>query len=137
MAENKYIMFFRSEINQELLVGTTQRIEILEQIEELNSFQNIEGINFFKEWKNILDTITRLWQKDLEKGLPFFKLETIILDKLAFYFDIVAQFFLYNGSEIDNDYLKNVDDFFVQHKIQRGDLKSKELFHKAFKSKED
>ena len=37
--------------------------------------------------------------------MPFFELEGIYMDKLAFYFDFIAMFFLYNGSEEDNEYL--------------------------------
>ena len=128
-------MFFRSDLNQELLVETELRIDIMKKIEEINALQNLQGVNFFQEWGNLFKNVTNLWQQDLQKGLPFFKMDITILDKLAFYFDFVAQYFLYNGSEIDNDFLKSVDEFFQQHKIHRGEQESKELFNKAFKNK--
>ena len=135
MTDNKFVMFFRSDINQELLVETELRIDIMKKIEEINALQNLQGVNFFQEWGNLFKNVTNLWQQDLQKGLPFFKMDITILDKLAFYFDFVAQYFLYNGSEIDNDFLKSVDEFFQQHKIHRGEQESKELFNKAFKNK--
>ncbi|MFN8322812.1 MAG: hypothetical protein U0T74_09160 [Chitinophagales bacterium] len=134
MTDSKFIMFFRNDINQELLVGTDTRIDIIHEVEVFNNLNNLEGIDFFKEWKILFESITKLWQQDLENGLPFFKMESTLLDKLAFYLDFVAQFFLYNGSEVDNDYLKCVDDFFQQHKIQRGEKESTELFVKAFRA---
>ncbi|MDI9312662.1 MAG: hypothetical protein QM535_20805 [Limnohabitans sp.] len=132
MADTKFIMFFRSEINQSLLIDTNERIGIQKIIPDLK-LSNIEGVNYFGEWEKIFEEVMRLWQVDIDKGFPFFKMESTILDKLACFFDLTAKFFLFNGSAVDNDYLKNVDDFFKEHNIQRGQKSSTELFHKAFK----
>lgn len=133
MTNDKYVMFFRSEINQNLIVDTDYRIDIMRKVDDLKNLNNLEGINFFNEWKKLKDKITQLWQKDLDQGIPFFKMESKLIDQLAFYLDFVAQFFLYNGNEEDDDYLRDVDEFFKQHKLQRGEKESLELFRKAFK----
>jgi hypothetical protein len=133
MAQDKYIIFFRNEINQELLIGTEERIDVLKKIPDLQSLRRLEGVDFFAEWNNLFDTLSTLWKNDIESGTPFFKMGTSLLDKLAFYLDFIAVFFLYNGSKEDNDYLINVDEFFKQHNLQRGGKETKELFAKAFK----
>ena len=61
-------------------------------------------------------------------------MESSDLDKLACFLDLTGQFFLYNGSEVDDNYLKNVDAFFKEHNIARGQKDSKSLFIKAFKT---
>ena len=132
MADNKFIWFFRSEINQELLIDTNERIELQKMIPELG-LKNIEGVQYFQEWEKLFDEIQKLWINDIDKGSPLFKMDEKMLDKLACFFDLTAQFFLYNGSEVDVKYLKNVDEFFKQHNLQRGENNSIELFKKAFK----
>lgn len=133
MDNNKSILFLRNEINQALLLGSEERVELIGMVDDLkDKLTRLEGINFFEEWKKLFDTIIAEWKKDINK--PFFKLDTHLLDKLAFFLDFIAQFFLYNGSEEDNDYLKDVDTFFQQHKLQRGAKDSQALFNKAFKN---
>lgn len=132
MNDKTSIYFFRSEINQSLLLDTNERIEIQKKIPDF-PLKKIEEIEYFLEWGNIFEEVMRLWQTDIDKELPFFKIALKTLDKLACFFDLTAQFFLYNGSEEDNEYLKNVDEFFKQHNLQRGEKNSVQLFNKAFK----
>jgi hypothetical protein len=133
MAAPRMILFLRNEINQSLLLESERRVEIMNTIEDLkDKLSRLEGFNFFKEWEKLLDTITNAWQEDA--NMPFFKLEEQLLDKLAFFLDFIANFFLYNGSEEDNEFLKDVDEFFKQHKKVRGKGDSLELFKRAFKS---
>jgi len=128
------VLIFRNEINQELLIGTDQRIAIIREIPDLDVLANLEGINFYVEWENLLSEMTRLWQDDSDNGFPlYFKAPRIVIDRLAFYSDFVAYFFLYNGSEVDNDYLKNVDDFFKVYKLDRAETRSLELLKRAYK----
>jgi hypothetical protein len=54
--------------------------------------------------------IKEMWLDDMNK--PFITLSKVQEIKLNVVSDIVAQFFLYNGSEVDNDFLKNVGDLF-------------------------
>ena len=49
MQDIKSVMFFRSEINQSLLLDTNERIDIQKMIPDLN-LSNIEGVNYFGEW---------------------------------------------------------------------------------------
>ena len=45
-------------------------------------------------------------------NIPMITLSKVQEIKLNVISDIVAQFFLYNGSEVDNDFLKNIDGLF-------------------------
>jgi hypothetical protein len=126
----KTVMFFRSEINRDLIADTDFRIDIIEEV-GVAGLNSIEGIDFFQEWKNLKDHITNLWQAD---QLPGFTIDMSAIDALAFYFDFVAQFFLCNGNEEDNQYLKLIDEFFKQYNLRRGEAESVELFNRAFKN---
>jgi hypothetical protein len=51
-----------------------------------------------------------MWLENM--NVPMITLSKVQEIKLNVVSDIVAQFFLYNGSEVDNDFLKNVDGLF-------------------------
>jgi hypothetical protein len=130
----KFVLFFRNEINHSLLLYSANRIGGIVKVKALKKdLSKLEGINFFKEWENLFTIIMKLWEEDPKA--PILKLDENLLDKLAFFLDFIAQLFLHNGSgsEEDKDYFKNVDTFFQQHKKQRGEGSTQNLFDKAFK----
>jgi len=117
----KNILFFKSELNQYLLLESDMRVQFFTQIEDLKDMlSRVNGINFFQEWQELFGKISKEWQTS-DINTPFFELEGVYMDRLAFYIDFIAMFFLYNGSEDDNEYLNNVDEFFKQHKRERGE----------------
>lgn len=133
MAAPKMTLFLRNEINQSLLLESQRRVELMSKIEDLNDkLSRLEGLNFFEEWEKLYETIMKVWQE--APKVPFFKLEEQLLDKFAFFLDFIAKFFVYSGSEEDNEYLKDVDVFFKQHKKARGKGDSIELFKRAFEN---
>lgn len=98
---------FKTEVVSEILSQIDERIDILEKIGDVTY---IEGINIIEMWRNLYSEIETLWLKD--NSQPIITLNKVQELKLRFLSDFVAQFFLYNGNETDNDFLKNVSDFF-------------------------
>lgn len=99
---------FKFENVSELLLQIDDRIDIMEMV--CDDFTRIEGINLIALWRNLYAEIKEMWLDDMNK--PFITLSKAQEIKLNVVSDIVAQFFLYNGSEVDNDFLKNVGDLF-------------------------
>ena len=100
---------FKFENVTELLMQLDERIDIIDKVSE--DFRHIEGIDLIDMWRNLFKDIQALWMQD--KRAPFItltKLQEIQLHVIA---DIVALFFLHNGSEEDNDFLKNVQGLFT------------------------
>jgi len=75
-----------------------------------DDFKRIEGINLIELWRNLYAEIKKIWLENM--NVPMITLSKVQEIKLNVVSDIVAQFFLYNGSEVDNDFLKNVDGLF-------------------------
>lgn len=98
---------FKTEVVSEILSQIDERIDILEKNGDVTY---IEGINIIEMWRNLYSEIETLWLKD--NSQPIITLNKVQELKLRFLSDFVAQFFLYNGNETDNDFLKNVSDFF-------------------------
>ena len=82
MSQNNYIVFFRSEINQELLIGTEERIDILRKIPDMQVLKKLEGIDFFMEWENLFDAISICWKRDIENNAPFLKWKLVFWIRL-------------------------------------------------------
>lgn len=92
----------------ELLLQIDDRIDIMEKCSDV--FTRIEGINLIELWRNLYAEIEKMWLENM--NVPMITLSKVQEIKLNVVSDIVAQFFLYNGSEADNDFLKNVDGLF-------------------------
>ena len=75
-----------------------------------DDFTRIEGINLIELWRNLYAEIKKMWLENM--NIPMITLSKVQEIKLNVISDIVAQFFLYNGSEVDNDFLKNIDGLF-------------------------
>ena len=92
----------------ELLLQIDDRIDIMEKVSD--DFKRIEGINLIELWRSLYAEIKKMWLENM--NVPVITLSKVQEIKLNVVSDIVAQFFLYNGSEVDNDFLKNVDGLF-------------------------
>jgi len=99
---------FKFENVAELLLQIDDRIDIMEKCSD--DFTRIEGINLIELWRNLYAEIKKMWLENM--NVPMITLSKVQEIKLNVVSDIVAQFFLYNGSEVDNDFLKNVDALF-------------------------
>ena len=99
---------FKFENAAELLLQIDDRIDLMEKCSD--DFKNIDGINLIELWRNFYAEIKKMWLEDM--NVPMITLNKIQEIKLNVISDIVAQFFLYNGSDVDNDFLKNVGDLF-------------------------
>jgi len=99
---------FKFENVAELLLQIDDRIDIMEKCS--GDFTRIEGINLIELWRNLYAEIKKMWLENM--NVPMITLSKVQEIKLNVVSDIVAQFFLYNGSEVDNDFLKNVDGLF-------------------------
>jgi hypothetical protein len=91
-----------------LLSQIDERIYIMEKVSD--DFKNIDGINLIELWRNLYNEIEAMWLQNM--NTPIITLNKLQEIKLNVICDIVAQFFLYNGSEVDNDFLKNVGGLF-------------------------
>lgn len=94
----------------ELFEQIEERMEIMEMATKFMT--GIGGVNILKMWQDLNNDIKEMWVKD-EKN-PYITINKLQELKLLVISDLVAQFFLYNGSEVDNDFLKNVSDFFKE-----------------------
>lgn len=113
---------FKSERVIDLIQQIDVRIDIMEEVSD--SFKNIEGINLIELWKNLSSEIKKMWMEDKNSlVITLSKVQEIKLNAVA---DIVAQFFLYNGSKDDNDFLKNVGDLFVDINAKYGIMSTEE-----------
>jgi len=99
---------FKFENVAELLLQIDDRIDIMEKCSD--DFTRIEGINLIELWRNLYAEIKKMWLENM--NIPMITLSKVQEIKLNVISDIVAQFFLYNGSEVDNDFLKNIDGLF-------------------------
>lgn len=99
---------FKFENVAELLSQIDDRIDIMEKVSD--DFKRIDGINLIELWRNLYAEIKIMWLENM--NVPMITLSKVQEIKLNVVSDIVAQFFLYNGSEVDNDFLKNVDSLF-------------------------
>lgn len=99
---------FKFENVAELLLQIDDRIDIMEKCSD--DFTRIEGINLIELWINLYAEIKKMWLENM--NIPMITLSKVQEIKLNVISDIVAQFFLYNGSEVDNDFLKNIDGLF-------------------------
>ena len=99
---------FKFETVAELLLQIDDRIDIMEKCSD--DFTRIEGINLIELWRNLYAEIKKMWLENM--NIPMITLSKVQEIKLNVISDIVAQFFLYNGSEVDNDFLKNIDGLF-------------------------
>ena len=91
-----------------LLSQIDERIDIMEMV--LDDLKRIDGINIIELWRNLYTEIENMWLEDM--NIPMITLNKAQEIKLNVICDLVAQFFLYNGSEVDNDFLKNVGGLF-------------------------
>ena len=99
---------FKFENVAELLLQIDDRIDIMEKCSD--DFTRIEGINLIELWRNLYAEIKKMWLENMNiRMITLSKVQEIKLNVIS---DIVAQFFLYNGSEVDNDFLKNIDGLF-------------------------
>ena len=133
MEDDKYVFFFRSDINRDLLCGTDDRMDILKKIEDLKVLHNVEEVDILDEWDKLYDAIFKLWKAKPAKEVLMFQMPIDLFNKLAFFFDFIAQFFLHNGSDKDDPYLKLVDQFFKEYKHDKGSPSEGDLFKRAFK----
>ena len=121
------MILFKGEHVAELLLQIDDRIDIMEKCSDV--FKRIEGINLIELWRNLYAQIQTMWLENMD--IPFVKLNKVQELKLTVVSDIVAQFFLYNGSESDNDFLKNIDGLFKdineKHKIISTEQRFKRL----------
>ena len=101
---------FKFENVAELLLQIDDRIDIMEKCSD--DFTRIEGINLIELWRNLYAEIKKMWLENM--NIPMITLSKVQEIKLNVISDIVAQFFLYNGSEVDNDFLKNTDGLFKE-----------------------
>ena len=99
---------FKFENVAELLLQIDDRIDIMEKCSD--DFTRIEGINLIELWRNLYAEIKKMWLENM--NIPMITLSKVQEIKLNVISDIVAQFILYNGSEVDNDFLKNIDGLF-------------------------
>ena len=99
---------FKFENVAELLLQIDDRIDIMEKCSD--DFTRIEGINLIELWRNLYAEIKKMWLENM--NIPMITLSKVQEIKLNVISDIVAQFFLYNGSEVDNDFQKNIDGLF-------------------------
>lgn len=119
MKKNKYTInkkkggdfgcyFIKGEKAVDLLLQLDFRIDIMERVS--NDFKSIDGINLIELWRNLYAEIEKMWLED--KNMPMITLNKLQEMKLNVICDIVAQFFLYNDSKADDEFLKNVGDLF-------------------------
>lgn len=99
---------FKFENVSEFLSQIDDRIDIMEKVSD--DFKRIDGINLIELWRNLYTEIKEMWLENM--SVPMITLSKVQEIKLNAVADIVAQFFLYNGGEEDNDFLKNVDSLF-------------------------
>lgn len=101
---------FKFQNVSELLFQIDSRIDIMEKVSD--SFKNIEGISLIELWRNLYAEIKTMWLENM--NVPMITLSKVQEIKLNVVADMVAQFFLQNGSEVDNEFLKNVDGLFKE-----------------------
>lgn len=94
----------------ELLAQIEERMELMEMA--TGFMTGIGGVNVLKMWQDLNEEIKMMWMKD--DKIPYITINKLQELKLLVISDLVAQFFLHNGSEVDNDFLKNVSDFFKE-----------------------
>ena|SRR5260221_11271110 len=123
----KEFVLIKSEFMSNLFAGTDDRVDILEQIGDEVRF--IEGIHIVEEWRKFYGKIKSIWLSENTTEVVVDEQDIVIM---AFYFDLVAQFFLYNGGDEDTPYLKSVSQFFDTHNKVIGQRETSELFRKAF-----
>jgi hypothetical protein len=104
------MIIFKSESNSVLLSQIDERIDLINKVSEES--RNIENVDLIQLWKTLYKEIKELWMEN--DKIPFIKLTELQGVKLNFLADIVAMFFLHNGSEVDNDFLKNVSELFKE-----------------------
>ncbi len=92
----------------ELLAQIEERMELMEKA--TGYMTGLGGVNILKMWQDLNNDIKEMWVKD--EKIPFITINKLQELKLLVISDLVANFFLHNGSEVDNDFLKNVSDFF-------------------------
>ena len=115
---------FKTENVSDLLSQLDDRIDIIEKV--ANEARRIEGINLIELWRNLYKDIWALWERDV--NAPFITLTKYQEVQLNVIADIVALFFLYNGSEVDNEFLKNVQDLFADVNSHYGAMTTEERF---------
>jgi hypothetical protein len=108
----------------QLLFQTNERIDLINLVTK--DFQNIEGVNVINIWKELYEAIQEIWK---EKS-PLIVLNETKQNQLAFILDIVAMFFLYNGSEKDDKFLSNVGKFFEDMNIEASSVELTKRFEK-------
>jgi hypothetical protein len=99
---------FKFQNVSQLLLQIDERVDLIEEVVE--EFKDVEGLNIIEIWRDLYFEIEELWIKDMT--IPFITLTKLQEMKLFFISDLVALFFVYNGDESDNDFLKNVGGLF-------------------------
>lgn len=124
METKTQLVVVKSEQIVELFSQTDERINIINLVTK--DFQNIEGVNVISLWKELYQSIQELWGENS----PIISLNENQYNQLAFILDIVAIFFLYNGSEEDDKFLSNVGLFFKDMNIETNSTDLKERFER-------
>ena len=99
---------FKSNTSADLLLQIDDRIDLMELCGD--EVTMIDGINIIELWRTLYTEIQTMWIGNMNTTIiTLNKLQEI---KLSVISDLVARFFLYNGSDVDNEFLKNIDNLF-------------------------